>query len=145
MKPAKIGARLTKYVHGQKTHPVDRSRRRRRIRHRPAAVGRSDRGAPEATGSDRLVCRGPNAAELDGPSATRRFQPERHREVIAEVWYPATQQAGTPCPYFPELGAISTEMVNSGALTRLEAGGLNWIRSNASLNADFADVAPRAP
>lgn len=74
-----------------------------------------------------------------------QFQPEFHREVIAEVWYPAKQQSGNPCPYFPELGAISAAMVKSGELTRIEARGLAWISSNATFNADFADVDTGCP
>jgi dienelactone hydrolase len=74
-----------------------------------------------------------------------RFHPERNREVIAEVWYPAKPQTGSPCPYFPELSAISDETIKSGQITALEATGLGWIRSNGMLNAEFANIETPCP
>jgi dienelactone hydrolase len=74
-----------------------------------------------------------------------RFQPQRHREVIAEVWYPAKRQTGSPGPYFPELAAVSAEMVKSGQLTRIEAMGLAWIGAHARRDAEFAEISTRCP
>lgn len=74
-----------------------------------------------------------------------RFRPERHREVIAEVWYPAKRQTGAPCSYFPELTAISDAMIEANQVSALEVTGLGWIRANATLDAEFADVESRCP
>jgi pimeloyl-ACP methyl ester carboxylesterase len=74
-----------------------------------------------------------------------RYHPERHREVIAEVWYPAKEQTGRACPYFPELEVISGELTKSGQITSLQATGLAWIASHAMLDAEFAEVDKHCP
>jgi dienelactone hydrolase len=74
-----------------------------------------------------------------------RFHPERNREIIAEVWYPAEPHTGRPCAYFPELDAIANESVQGGRLTGLEVWGLGQIRCHGRADATFAATTAACP
>jgi pimeloyl-ACP methyl ester carboxylesterase len=92
---------------------------------------------PHAVGRTRL-------AWVDS-SRPERFHPERNREVIAEVWYPARPGTGQPATYFPELARIKDEAIRAGALSSLEAWGLGQIQSRARLDADLAQITGQIP
>jgi hypothetical protein len=74
-----------------------------------------------------------------------RFEPERKREIIAEVWYPAKTGTGTAGIYVPELTAISARAIESGKLSGLEAWGLGQVRCCERADAEFAGIASRCP
>ena len=66
-----------------------------------------------------------------------------HREIIAEVWYPARPGTGNAAPYFSELPRVAAALVQSGELNRLETWGLRYVRSHGRTGAVAADgVAP---
>lgn len=71
--------------------------------------------------------------------------PEAHREVIAEVWYPAKPGTGAACPYFPELATISADLVASGQVKSIEVAGLAWVRSHGLADAEFAELGAVCP
>jgi len=92
---------------------------------------------PHAVGRTRL-------AWVDS-SRPERFHPERNREIIAEVWYPATPGTGQPATYYPELARTAEEAIRSGGLSRLEAWGLGQIHSHARIEANPAEIAAPLP
>ena len=62
--------------------------------------------------------------------------PNDFREVMALIWYPAVPGTGTRAGYFPDLAAISEQLVQSGEVAGWEAFGLRLIRSTFNLNAE---------
>src|SRR4051812_27665062 len=86
---------------------------------------------PHAVGRTRL-------AWVDS-SRPERFHPERNREVVAEVWYPAQAATGQPATYYPELARSTGEAVRGGELSNLEAWGLGQIHIHARIGADLAE------
>ncbi|HTM52600.1 MAG TPA: hypothetical protein VL175_01150, partial [Pirellulales bacterium] len=92
---------------------------------------------PHAVGRTRL-------AWVDS-SRPERFHPERNREIIAEVWYPAKPGTGQPATYYPEIARTKDEAVRAGVLSSLEAWGLGQILSRARIDADPAQIAAPLP
>jgi hypothetical protein len=55
--------------------------------------------------------------------------PNDFREVVAMVWYPAAQGTGVKTGYFPNLAAVSNELIQSGEVEMWQVFGLHFIRS----------------
>ena len=62
--------------------------------------------------------------------------PNDFREVGVLMWYPALRGTGTQSGYFPDLAAVSSELVKSGEVAAWETFGLRFIRSSFNLNAE---------
>ena len=71
--------------------------------------------------------------------------PNDRREIVAEVWYPAVRDSGTPAPYVPDLDRIGGALVDSGEVPALAAAGLRLVGTPARLDAEFASASERYP
>lgn len=68
--------------------------------------------------------------DTDRPEANTPT-PTDNREVPALVWYPAATESGDTVEYVPALSQITTSLVDSGEVGRLEALGLRFVRDPA--------------
>lgn len=63
--------------------------------------------------------------------------PNDFREVIALIWYPTERIQGISSPYFLNLAHVSKALMKSGEVQPWQVFGLQFIRSQNLINADF--------
>lgn len=94
---------------------------------------------PHAVGLERLAWVDASREEVHTPTAGD------HRAVAVRLWYPAEHGSGTLGAYLPELGAIGEGLQAAGAVGRVEAMGLRWVRHHARQDAAVATAGPAFP
>jgi hypothetical protein len=62
--------------------------------------------------------------------------PNDFREIVAMVWYPALAGTGVEAGYFPSLSSLSDALIQSGEVEWWQVIGLQFIRSEISLDAE---------
>lgn len=69
-----------------------------------------------------------------------------HRELVAQIWYPAESRPDGPyAPYFADLATLRSALIASGEVSALEAFGLHFVRSHAILDAEVSSQQQRYP
>ena len=69
--------------------------------------------------------------------------PNDFREIVAMVWYPARAGTGVEAGYFPSLSLLSDALIQSGEVEWWQVIGLQFMRSEISLDAEpFKDQTP---